>query len=167
MLDKTSLKQMAKNKKLLKEQSELVYSESEDFVLFCYVSKNPQSYGTKLQNRFIQKNKMIQVPSSMNKGDAIDVDGNYKEVKCSIGDNGTFHAVQIRPYQDIYSYILCFFEVNEEGGVFNHFFEIPSKDMLKLPGISVAHGTKSSLNKEKEYRITFSMNSNDGQQFSA
>jgi hypothetical protein len=39
--------------------------------------------------------------------------------------------------------------------------------MLKLPGISVAHGTKSSLNKEKEYRITFSMNSNDGQQFSA
>jgi hypothetical protein len=155
---KNILKEMVKTKKLLKNQSESNYEDSEEFVLFCYLAKNPQAYGSILEKRIIQKNQMKKVSASIERGDVIDVDGNYKEIKCSIGDHGIFNAVQIRPHHDIYSCLMFFFEIDENNNIVKHTFEIPEKEILNFIGISVAHGTKQNINSKTEYRITFSKN---------
>ena len=152
------LKEMVSTKKLLKNQSESDYKDLEEFVLFCYLTKNPQSYGSLLEKRIIEKNEMKKVSASIERGDIIDIDGNYKEIKCSIGDRGIFNAVQIRPHHDIYSCLMFFFEIDKNNNVIKHIFEIPEKEILNLVGISVAHGTKKNVNSKTEYRITFNKN---------
>lgn len=152
---KSSLKQIVEKRKNLREQSAEAYDDPEDFVLFCYVTKNPQAYGSILEKRIREKNGMTKVDPSEERGDAIDVDGNYKEIKCSLSGDGVFNAVQIRPHHNIYSCLMFFFEINESNDVVSHFFEIPESDLLKFPGISIAHGTKQNKNSKTEYRITF------------
>jgi hypothetical protein len=158
---KQILKEMTRNKKVLKSQSEKDYGDWEDFILFCYIAKNPQAYGSILEKRIIQKNGMQKVSASIERGDVIDSDGNYKEIKCSIGDSGEFNAVQIRPHHDIHSCLLFFFEIDETNNVVKHIFDIPEKDIIRFPGISVAHGTKKNANSKTEYRITFNKNTKD------
>jgi len=104
---------------------------------------------------------MKKISASLECGDVIDCDGNYKEIKCSIGDCGVFNAVQIRPHHHVHSCLMFFFEIDDNNNVINHIFEVPEKDILSFPGISVAHGTKKNTNTKTEYRITFNKNTKD------
>jgi hypothetical protein len=158
LTSKADLKQLVRTRKLVREQAETSYEDPEDFIFFCYIAKNPQSYGSLLEKRIREKNGMIKVEASQEKGDAVDVDGNFKEIKCSISDCGVFNAVQIRPHHNIHSCLLFFFEIDDSTNVVNHFFEVPEKDVLTFPGISIAHGVKANKNSKSEYRITFDKN---------
>ena len=154
ILSKEQLKEATRLKKNLKEQPVELYEDPEDFILNCYNGRTPQSYGLVIENRIIQKNSMKKVSKMEQRGDIIE-EGVYKEIKCSISDHGYFNVVQIRPRHDIHSYLLFFFEIDENNNVINHFFEIPKDDIIKIPGLTAAHGLNNSNNSMIEYRVSF------------
>ena len=158
MLSTDDLKKMAKSKRLLKEENISNYKDPQDFILFCN-TLSPQSYGCCIQNRVIEKNSLIKLKSSDQRGDVIE-NGINKEIKASISQYGKFNAVQIRPHHvDIGTYLLCFFEIDSSENVINHFFDIPKEEIVKVPGFAVAHGSIKDNNSMAEYRLTFDKNS--------
>jgi hypothetical protein len=164
------MKQKKEDKKLSSEQLILLtksridlkdheydwYENDDDFIRFCFVAKTPQSYGTAIQERLATKNSFKTVKSSEERGDVIE-NGEYKEIKASISAKGSFRAVQIRPHHNYTSCILAFFHILEDGTIEKHFFEVPEKDTMSIPGISLAHGTKKNKHKNSqlEYAATF------------
>lgn len=159
ILTKELLKEHAKNKKNFKKQNICEYTDPEDFILFCY-QLSSQAYGTEIEKRFIAKNNMKKISPRLHIGDAIDIDGNNKEIKCSISDSGKFNVVQIRPYQNIFSYFFIFFNIDNNQNVRQHFFEVPKTDITNFQGLSVAHGSKNTNNSDIEYRLSFNSNNN-------
>jgi hypothetical protein len=125
----------------------------EDFLICCKLFTNPQSYGTKIQNRWIRDNGYHKVNSSKNCGDYKDMDS-YVEFKVSYFSNNKWTLLQLRPYQKIDRYDIMLIDKNYKYEL----YEIPKKQMdrlLKQYG-DVAHGTKDSNieNKNLEYRIS-------------
>jgi hypothetical protein len=158
MMTTNILREMTVAKRTAKRQ-DTDYDDCDDFIRNCYVNLTPQSYGSKIEKRVRNKNGMTKVKSTLGKGDGIDSDGNYKEIKSSISDCNCFNVVQIRPYQDFYSYLLFFFNITEDGNVEKYMFEVPKNELMMLKGINGAHGTKDSNsgNKNIEYRLTINI----------
>lgn len=146
--------------KIKARKENVEYDDGDDFIRNCFVNLNPQSYGGKIEKRIITKNNMKKVKSTLGRGDVIDTDTYYKEIKVSLSDDGVFNIVQIRPYQDFHSYLLFFFNINQDASINKYVFEIPKNEIMKLRGINGAHGTKESNSKNKnvEYRVTIKIN---------
>jgi hypothetical protein len=158
---------------LLKEQTKIKKQQKlenpdndinwDEFVLLCYNTRTPQSYGALIEKRIIKNNGFRKLKSELNIGDA-EENGLNKEIKISISaddDQPTFNIVQIRPHADISSYLIWFIEIDKNCMILNHTYEVPKEDMMKIPGIGGAHGTKiSNVNqKNVEYRVTVKKNS--------
>ena len=158
---------------LLKEQTKIKKQQKlenpdndinwDEFVLLCYNTRTPQSYGALIEKRIIKNNGFRKLKSELNVGDA-EENGLNKEIKISISaddDQPTFNIVQIRPHADISSYLIWFIEIDKNCMILNHTYEVPKEDMMKIPGIGGAHGTKiSNVNqKNVEYRVTVKKNS--------
>jgi hypothetical protein len=116
-----------------------------------------------IEKRIIKNNGFRKLKSELNIGDA-EENGLNKEIKISISaddDQPTFNIVQIRPHADISSYLIWFIEIDKNCMILNHTYEVPKEDMMKIPGIGGAHGTKiSNVNqKNVEYRVTVKKNS--------
>jgi hypothetical protein len=79
----------------------------EDFVQRMRLT-NPQTYGTRIQNRFAHENNLTVVPSKLDRGDVVDPAGCYWEVKTSIVSKSSrkVNFVQIRQHQKISGYHL-------------------------------------------------------------
>jgi hypothetical protein len=157
------LKEQTKIKKQQKLENPDNYINWDEFVLLCYNTRTPQSYGALIEKRIIKNNGFRKLKSELNIGDA-EENGLNKEIKISISaddDQPTFNIVQIRPHADISSYLIWFIEIDKNCMILNHTYEVPKEDMMKIPGIGGAHGTKiSNVNqKNVEYRVTVKKNS--------
>lgn len=162
MLTLDLLKEQTKIKKQQKLENPDNYINWDEFVLLCYNTRTPQSYGALIEKRIIKNNGFRKLKSELN----IDAEENglNKEIKISISaddDQPTFNIVQIRPHADISSYLIWFIEIDKNCMILNHTYEVPKEDMMKIPGIGGAHGTKiSNVNqKNVEYRVTVKKNS--------
>jgi hypothetical protein len=163
MLTLDLLKEQTKIKKQQKLENPDNYINWDEFVLLCYNTRTPQSYGALIEKRIIKNNGFRKLKSELNIGDA-EENGLNKEIKISISaddDQPTFNIVQIRPHADISSYLIWFIEIDKNCMILNHTYEVPKEDMMKIPGIGGAHGTKiSNVNqKNVEYRVTVKKNS--------
>ena len=163
MLTLDLLKEQTKIKKQQKLENPDNYINWDEFVLLCYNTRTPQSYGALIEKRIIKNNGFRKLKSELNIGDA-EENGLNKEIKISISaddDQPTFNIVQIRPHADISSYLFWFIEIDKNCMILNHTYEVPKEDMMKIPGIGGAHGTKiSNVNqKNVEYRVTVKKNS--------
>ena len=70
----------------------------------------PQNYGTRIQNRIIQKLKFKKLKASDNKGDCLDNFGDHYEIKVSIidGINIFLNVVNVRSWQKVHYYVVAF-----------------------------------------------------------
>ena len=124
------------------------FTDPEDFILNCYASVNPQSYGALIEQRIRDKNNMTKISNRLEEGDVLssNPDDPYpkKEVKASISEKGEFRIVQTRPNSGMNSYLLLFFEITshkpEDMRVVRHTFEVPKKELEDFVGIASAHG---------------------------
>ena len=128
-------------------------TDFKDFIIDCKLYLNPQSYGTKIQNRWKTINKYLTVSAYLNRGDYKD-DKEYVEFKVSyLSSDNKWSLLQLRPYQKLDRYDVMLID-----GKFNYtLYKIP-KDKMKsmiLKYASAAHGTKDSnlLNENIEYRM--------------
>lgn len=163
MISRDILKEQTKIKKQQKSENPDAYVHWDDFILLCYNTRTPQSYGALIEKRIIQKNGLRKLKSELNIGDA-EENGLYKEIKISISSDDnkpTFNIVQIRPHANIFSYLIWFIEIDKDCMIINHTFEVPKEDIMNIPGVGGAHGTKESNVNQKniEYRVTVKKNS--------
>lgn len=123
--------------------------------LRCMRLVSAQSAGPRMQNRLARDHGWTLVPASMDRGDVVDADGQYHEVKVTFvtGSNRRANFVQLRPHQDISGYHL--FVVDEDMSVCHLY--VPKDAMAReLATIgSVAHGTAAAVaeNTTVEYAI--------------
>ena len=123
-----------------------------EFLIECKLILNPQSYGARIQNRWIRDHLYEPVSSSLNLGDYTD-SSLYVEFKCSYISNDGWTLLQLRPYQSIHRYDILLIDDK-----YNHtLYKIPKEsmeDLIKKYG-GACHGTKDSniLNTNIEYRM--------------
>jgi hypothetical protein len=129
------------------------------FLMYMKLYFTPQSYGIRIQNRIIKENGWNSIPSTLNRGDSIDKDGKYNEIKISyLTPNDFYNLIQIRLYQNIDYYYLMFVD-SEYNPIYVTLTESQMKELVNKYG-TAAHGTKNSIleNKNIEYRITIPYN---------
>lgn len=125
---------------------------------------NPQSYGPRIQNRIRKELKWDKIKPSADNGDILSPkDQSPYEVKASLitESNQQLNLVQIRLWQNV-SYICFWFNV--KTGEFSTYI-LTHEQMEDEVGImgSSAHGTKSSIqeNKNKELRLSLNIDKLD------
>jgi len=119
----------------------------------------PQSQGARIQNYIIKTKGWEKVPSSLDRGDAINEYGEYVEIKTSVitSSNPYVNIVQIRLWQEIDGYHV--FVIDSTNDFETVEFKLSKSDMInevKQIGI-LAHGTinANKLNTNKEQAIHF------------
>jgi hypothetical protein len=126
-----------------------------------------QSYGSRIQNRFIKELKLEKIPASANMGDCKDNFGDFYEVKCSIitVTNTKLNFVQIRPWQKIKGYFGIAIDTRIEP-INIEVYRLDKSQMVaecdKMRASS-AHGTKEAnvKNENKELRFDLSIDPDD------
>ena len=155
--------------KYIKELDNGIYDLNIEEFLYAISFLTPQSFGSKLQ-KFIQKRlSLTTIKPSLDMGDAVDSDGFYCEIKCSLinDTNKTINIVQIRPWHNIKYYFIGVFDVID-GCV--TIFKLTKQQMIdecvRLKATS-AHMTKKSIenNKNVELRLGIPINSDVYQQW--
>lgn len=123
----------------------------------CFL--NPQSYGDKMQKYLFKKYNLKPINAHQDKGDAVDNNGIYYEIKGSLisESNKKVDIVQIRPWQKIDYYLIGIFVTNIEK---IHILKLTKEEMLYECDIlkaSFAHGTQENLknNENVEFRLSF------------
>lgn len=144
--------------RLIKEltQQKTKFIESKDFsefIIDCKLFLNPQSYGSKIEKRWIKDNGYKKVKSTLNRGDYQDGD-EWVEFKVSFESQGKWFLLQIRPYQDIDRYDILLIDADMKPTIYKLSKE-KMKELVDKFG-DVCHGTKMSNqdNTNLEYRIT-------------
>jgi hypothetical protein len=101
---------------------------------------NPQSYGSRLQKWLAKFYDWKEVPSSEDRGDVKDSQGDYYEVKVSLlsSPNPVANFVQIRPWQNVTGY-RCFV-VLEDNTVVQFYLEKAQMDYELAQCGGAAHG---------------------------
>jgi len=134
----------------------------EDFIkVMQFLS--PKSFGTRIQNRIIEKNNFTKVNPSDDNGD-FSISGKFFEFKTSIltTSNKLANFVGIRPYQEkIDGYMLIVIDTN--SAPYKTFqFQLSKgqmKEELDLMKANPSNGTKQSnqLNKNISYRFSIDL----------
>ena len=96
------------------------------------------------------------VKATENKGDYIDCDGKYFELKCSsTNDSNTINILQIRPWQDVDYYRIVYFDLDDSSK--SKSYILTKSDMLSEieKNGNAIHGTKDAnkSNNKIEYAI--------------
>jgi hypothetical protein len=122
-----------------------------------------QSKGPKQEERIIYMFGGKKIKSEADKGDYVDANGNFFEVKCSTPSKNlnVLNIVQIRPHQQIEYYICCF--IDDVQYMNNYCFKLSKEQMndeLDMIGHS-AHGAAIKVQLNKEYRISIDLNKLD------
>lgn len=120
-----------------------------------------QSYGNKIE-KYLKKKLNLYDVRNMDKGDAVDDNNNYHEIKCSLLDKtNKINIVQIRLWQDVDYYLIGVFIPSEE----NYYILKLTKDEMEKEcdklNANIAHGNTISTkdNKNVELRLTIQYNS--------
>ena len=123
-----------------------------EFLIHCKLVLNPQSYGAKIQKRWIKDNLYTSVSSSENRGDYKE-GTSFVEFKVSYQSNEGWTLLQLRPYQDIERYDILLVDKKYNYRLYKIPKEIMENLIEKYGGH--CHGTKVSNmdNKNIEYRM--------------
>lgn len=117
----------------------------------------PQSYGLRVEAWLTEKFGWTSVPSSEGRGDIVDKQGNYWEMKVTFitGTNERANFVQLRPHQDIAGYHLFVIQPNYTRVHLVLTAEEMAHEIQRLG--SSAHGTKGAVaaNSTREWAIRF------------
>jgi hypothetical protein len=150
---------------MAKDDKWMADSDWEEFILLMNL-KNPQSYGSLIQNRIIKVMNGDKVKPSLNRGD-IKINNEYFEIKASIltPTNKVMNLVQIRLWQDIAGYCCFAFDVRVKNNFQIHQYYLTHDEMVsevELLGSS-AHGTKiiTAENKHNEKAIRIAIEDSD------
>lgn len=153
----------------LSSSKDLRYGFEMDWVDFIKVMQflSPKSFGTRIQNRIIERNSFTKVNPSEDNGDFSNL-GKFYEFKTSIltTSNKLANFVGIREYQDeIDGYFLVVIDTNSTP--YKTFqFQLSKGQMneeLKLMKANPSNGTKRSneLNKNVSYRFSIDLTSDN------
>jgi hypothetical protein len=133
----------------------------EDWISFIKKMQflSPKSFGTRIQNRIIEKNNFGKVNPSDDMGD-FSSEGNFFEFKTSIltTSNKGANFVNIRPYQNIYGYFCLVVNTNELPYETHQFYlnKIQMAEELIFMKANASNGTivSNKENKNISYRFT-------------
>ena len=129
------------------------------FLKLMYVHFTSQSYGSRVQNRLIKEYELLKVPSHMDKGDAINKQEKYGEIKISFKNyEGDFSFVQIRPYQKCDFYFLQ--AINPDENFKQYSFIITKKDIetvLTKFKATNCHGVSKNKKDKTQEELRFSV----------
>jgi hypothetical protein len=129
--------------------------------MYCFFT--PQSYGTRIQNRLIIDYDLMSVPASEDKGDVVNKNNKYGELKCSFRDiEDKVHFVQIRPFQGCDFYLFTAIDSKDDYKEYN--FCVLKKDIknfLEKLKAHNCHGVKKNKkdNSREELRFSVKFNS--------
>jgi len=127
---------------------------------------NPQSYGFRIEKRInYELKKGERLSASENRGDIL-LYNNYIEVKSSIITeiNNSLNLVQIRLYQDLDYYLCVAYDLRDIENYTSYIFLLTHDEMVREMGLvsaSNAHGTKESLNENKNIELRYSLSINN------
>jgi len=121
---------------------------------------SPKSFGTRIQNRIIEKNNFEKVSASEDKGD-FEKDGKYFEFKTTIltPSNTGANFVNVRPYQKIDGYYCLVANTNISPYETKQFYltkEQMDKE-LELLNANVSNGTIKSNKENKNVSFRFTI----------
>ncbi len=126
---------------------------------------SPKSYGTKIQNRIMEKNNLESVKASEDKGD-FKIDNKYFEIKCSLitVTNTNANITGIRPWQDINGYYIFIIDARDYKNITTYSFKLSKVEMgeeLKALNACPINGTKKANegNTKSALRFGFSLDS--------
>jgi hypothetical protein len=111
-----------------------------------------QMYGPFLQKLIMNKNELISIPSSLNKGDAKTRTDKFYEIKCGQVNKNKIKLFQVRPYQEIAGYITVHYHA-ETDELFS--FLIPHLEMAQICSEikCSSHGAGEYKNEEKQVEL--------------
>lgn len=117
---------------------------------------SPQKRTKFLEDKMIEVFSWKPVSSSVGRGDYIDSNGKYFELKCSSSnESNKIHMLQIRPWQDIDYYLVIYFDLDDYRK--SKAYILSKNDMIDEinKSSSATHGTKiaNMQNKNVEYSI--------------
>jgi hypothetical protein len=130
---------------------------------------SPKSFGTRIQNRIIDKNNFVKNSPFDNKGD-FKIDNQYFEFKTSLitTSNRLANFVNIRPYQSIDGYYCLVVDTNKTPYL-TSIFKLTKDQMnfeLEILKANSSNGTKTSNQENKNVSLRFSIdlsNENENQ----
>jgi hypothetical protein len=132
------------------------------FLKVCHCYLNPQSYGTRIQNRLILDYLWEKVPSIFDKGDTKIKNNKFGEVKLSYkGVDGKYSFVQLRPYQNCDFYL--FLAINPDENYKEYYFVVLKKDVevfLKTVKATNCHGVDKNKSDKTNNELRFSVKMN-------
>lgn len=158
----------------IKEESSLNdrYGFDEDWASFIMKMQflSPKSFGTRIQNRIIEKNNFNRTNASKDIGD-FEIDGKYFEFKTTIltPSNKLANFVNIRPYQAIDGYFCLVIDTNKSPYQTSQ-YKLTKEQMdmeLELLKANPANGTQTSNlgNKNLSYRFSVDFSHENGISF--
>jgi hypothetical protein len=174
MHDETQIEKALQILREIKENSsiDLRYGFEDDWNTFIRKMQflSPKSFGTRIQNRIIEKNDFIKSNASLDLGD-FEKNGRYFEFKTTLltPSNRGANFVNIRPYQKIDGYYCLV--VNTNVSPYQTFqFYLTKKQMeteLKVLKANASNGTTISNqdNKNISYRFTVDISLNNENAF--
>jgi hypothetical protein len=109
---------------------------------------SPKSYGTKIQNRIMEKNNLESVKANEDKGD-FKINNKYFEVKCSLitVTNKTANITGVRPWQDVDGYYIFIIDAKDYKNIMTYSFKLSKQEMakeLKILNAIPINGTKKA-----------------------
>jgi hypothetical protein len=129
-------------------------------LMHCFFS--PQSYGTRIQNRFICDFGLKSVPAKKDKGDVKNKNNKHGELKCSYrSTENKFSFVQIRPYQKCDFYL--FTAIDNLDDYKEYHLCILKKDIddvLKRLKATNCHGVSENKKDTTRNELRFSVDTN-------
>jgi len=131
------------------------------YLKFLFLYFNPQSYGSRIQNRLIKEYGLEKIKSSLDKGDAISRNNLYLEIKASYRNiDDDFSFVQIRPYQNCDLYLLTAIDVEDNFKLYNFLINKQniSDFLIKVKAVNchgVSKNKKDTSNEELRFTVKF------------
>jgi len=127
---------------------------------------NPQSYGTKIQNRIQNELGYNKIKASENCGDIRSICKNNVEVKVSIltPQNNMLNMVQIRLFHDVDYYLCVAYDCRNISKYKKYIFLLTHDEMkLECASACAAHGTTevNKLNNNVELRMSIICEENE------
>lgn len=119
---------------------------------------NPQSYGTRIENRIRDELNYTKVPAKDNCGDLISPNDKKVEVKISLltPSNDSLNMVQIRLFHDVDYYLCIAYDCRDITNYRKYTFLLTHDEMVEeCVNAHAAHGTGkvNSMNKNVELRL--------------
>jgi len=131
--------------KINSKDSRYGFDDDWDTFIKKVLALSPKSYGTKIQNRIMEKNNLESVKANENKGD-FKINNKYFEVKCSLitVTNITANITGVRPWQDIDGYYIFIIDAKDYKNIITYSFKLSKEEMeneLKVLNACALNGT--------------------------